>query len=343
MGEPIGSDNVATLRKEMKDGQDALRREFKADEKRIEDEMKRSNLVIIDNDAAVLYAMQYMGHLNAQMLARAHMLEDAIRDFNKFLLLPETSSVWGPIWDAAWTVLATVMPALRLTAFIKKIEEEAQAALKAAQAAGITPKNVHKILGKVAQVHDITAVVSASNEIRDKSKKALQASRTNDFNKLDATKTPVREMIQAANKAWVVFDTQLATLAQVFANRLLDPSVSVKESMLDMAMRLLPLPDLIDDHELELIGRLYLWNILSGYTKKRVKIIRRVIQKGYTQNPYESEIEGLNDNQQDQIMAWFGRGFNMTGGRIPPVYSIWDALDRWGVPVTTVVYGRISP
>ena len=96
--------------------------------------------------------------------------------------------------------------------------------------------------------------------------------------------------------------------------------------MLDMAKRLLPPIPYYSDDELDQIGRLFLWNTLAASAQQNVQIVKTQYRTGDS-----ISIRGLNDNQQDQIMVWFGLRSNWHGGRVPVVQTIWMALTFWGV------------
>ena len=284
--------------------------------------------LLTDNNTTTGYTIQYLNDLNAQCNAKALMLQQSIRVFNEeFLKLPPKSNRYVAIWDAAWVIVATTVPALRLMPALAKVEKAAAIEMATAKAFMKTPKLVARITIATVKRHNIADVIVKANNIRDKVNKATGIHTSVP---VDKSKTPVKEMIKEADDARKVLNSAIDALDREFAARLFSVLYEVpyttNETLSDMATRLLPPLPYYTDDDLEQIGRFYLWNILGHYAKDNVKIVTTAYRTGDSQS-----ISGLNDSQQDQIMEWFGLQSNWQGGRVPviPIFNV--ALSYWNV------------
>ena len=84
------------------------------------------------------------------------------------------------------------------------------------------------------------------------------------------------------------------------------------------------------DAETEQAGRSYLWEICKALAPHHVALVRI----RYTTGDGASQIDGLNENQQDKIMEWFGPQSNFVGGTVPPIFNVFQAVIFWKVPNT---------
>jgi hypothetical protein len=109
-----------------------------------------------------------------------------------------------------------------------------------------------------------------------------------------------------------------------------------KETLEKMADRLLPNLNYIDEDEGEQIKRSYLYQICKAWAPQNVMIVTTIYRVGKS-----TSIQGLNDTQQDQIMAWFGSDSNWRGGNgsVPVLWNIWQYLIAWNVQWTEETTG----
>jgi hypothetical protein len=231
-------------------------------------------------------------------------------------------------------IVATAVPALRLSPALAKIEKMAADAMKPAKGFLKTPKLAAKITTAVATGHNFADVIAKSNNIRDKVSKATGIHTSVP---VDQSKTPVKGMIKEADDARKALDTAIDALDSEFAARVhsvlykvpYQPTGNLSlETLPKMAERLLPPLTYYTDDELEQLGRWFLWNILSQYAKRYVAIVTTTYRTGDSVS-----IDGLNDSQQEQIMEWFGpqSPWSRSSGRVPVVRDIWFALKLWNV------------
>ena len=78
------------------------------------------------------------------------------------------------------------------------------------------------------------------------------------------------------------------------------------------------------------MGRLYLFTIIKEWLLQNVTITKTTSVYGDSYS-----IGGLNDTQQDQLMAWFGPGTYVTYSRVPWYLNIWQMLFALGVKTIT--------
>jgi hypothetical protein len=109
-----------------------------------------------------------------------------------------------------------------------------------------------------------------------------------------------------------------------------------KETLEKMADRLLPKLTYVEQDEADQIERTFLERILKAWAPENVAIVTMLYRTGDS-----ITIEGLNDTQQDQIMAWFGPTSNWQGGTIPVLPSVYYYLYKWQVPRRTDSSGLI--
>jgi hypothetical protein len=293
--------------------------------------------LLSDNNEAGSYATKYLNDVDAQYTAKEAMMQDAIREFNDFLKLPEESNNYLAIWDAAFSILSTVVPALRLTQTFSKMVKMANIEMEASRIFMVTPRLMARMTIASAKGHDIADVIRKSNDIRSKigHLSSLSAAPAPS----DSSKSRVRQLIQESNKAHQALDDALDALDAEFNARIHSllyrvPYISKKGTLLDMAKRLLPaLPYYFTDEDLENLGQQYKWEILKIWAKTNVTV---VFLKYPSLSIDTVTIEGLNKTQQDQIIKWFGiyapRGKHFA---TPLVLTIYYALDYWGVPEVT--------
>ena len=290
--------------------------------------------LLSDNQNAANYAIKYLNDVDAQYAAKEAMMQAAIRDFNDFLNLPAKSNNYLAIWDAAFAILSTVVPALRLTQTFQKMVKVANIEMEASRIFMVTPRLVARMTIASAKGHDIADVIRKSNDIR--SKIGHLSSSPAASTPGDSSKSRVRQLIQENNQAHQSLDLALDALSAEFNARIHSllyrvPYPSKKGTLLDKAMNVLPaLPYYYTDDDLQDLGHQYLWEILKIWAKTNVTV---VFHKNPSLGRDTVTIEGLNNAQQDQIIKWFGiyapRGKHFA---TPLVLNIYYALDYWGVP-----------
>lgn len=331
------------LRRELKDQlkrelKDELKLDEAAFEKKVTEMIAAITDILADNNAAILYTIKFLGDFVAEMNARGQMLGSAIREFNEFLKLPPKSSVWEGIFNAAFAVISSAIPALRLTPWMQQLETKAgelAAIAKASpprlvRASTYPPGVVDRVIHVAPKADQIAQLMNSANSSRQSLQAAfadrpdgIKALRT-----LDSSKGPVLAMIKYANRAMEVYGKALDALSLELKNRLHDPTNKPKKSLEALARETLPpLPKLFTGDEVDQLGLQYKWEILKAYASENVAVITYPDDYGN-----RTEIEGLNDTQREQIVDWFGppviRGKYFTA---PITINIWYALRYWAV------------
>jgi hypothetical protein len=288
--------------------------------------------LLSDNNAAAGYAIKYLNGVDAQYTAKEAMMQDAIREFNVFLNLPEKSNNYLAIWDMAFSVLSTVVPAFRLTAMFSEIEAASKIETAAAKAFMKTPHLMARVTMATVKGHDIADVIAKGNDIRGKMTQLAGSSQS--VNPDLTSKSRIHQLIKESNDAHQKLDKAIDALDVEFTARIQSllyrvPYPSKKGTLLDMAKRLLPsLPNYFTDDELEDVGQRYKWEILKAWASTNVTVV-------FNKNVNTGDkvtIEGLNNTQQTQIMSWFG--LSVPRGKYtstPKVLNIFWVLTAWGV------------
>ena len=96
----------------------------------------KDEAIIIDHQKARDHIGKYQILAVNRIISRGLILNGAIQDFNKFRDLPPDDNSGAAIWDFAFALLSTAVPALRLGEFFKNQYERASIALKAAETFG---------------------------------------------------------------------------------------------------------------------------------------------------------------------------------------------------------------
>lgn len=303
------------------------------------------NKIIVDHEKAQSYGTKYLARLNRELFERGLILTAAMNKFNKFLDLPEGDSRAGHVWDLAFTILSTAVPALRLTKFISDMKTSSETALalakrvqenvKAADAAKYLAARGAQGAGKIAQ--KIDDAKDKIGKIKDAHEGATKEAGTgeNQLSKLDAARGPIRTLIADGRSAESAWSKALDAELTEFENRL--GSAKSKEGSLENYIRELlpPVPDLTDDEMTEIEMR-YLWEMIGHHVKNNVVITESYnVMDGQQIGVTTEKIEGLNNTQWGTILSLFGPGVRR--GKIffvPPIPPIegymWIYLQRIG-------------
>lgn len=270
----------------------------------------------------VRYAIRLDGRYNNLILA----LQDAVITFNEFVRLPASSNNLSAYWDVAWAALAAVMPMLRISPAWVRLEQTAQAEMKAVNNVLSNADTRTKLVTLAQRGHNVADWVAKENTI---------AARLRDVEikkpKADMSRTPIKAMMEESNNAHKALETAVDTIYEDYKARLLlavvgTPSTKT-ETLEQMAVRLLPQLNYVELDEAEQVKRQFLFEMCKAWAPKNAAIVTTIYRLGETVT-----IEGLNDTQQDQIMDWFGPTSNWHGGSIPPWPSIWNFVYWWNIP-----------
>src|SRR5579864_2374501 len=263
---------------------DALRKQVAAHERQLKEQarqihdiqvyLRRRDALELDAIRAQSHVLKYVGSFVAQLNGKSHALDEAIREFNKFLDLPERSSKFLAIWDLSWNLLAVALPALRMTGALSQMEKDAEIATKAAEIFWKEIPKTARLVAVLPNAGDLATVVDKLNTAR-KNGEAAMSTQVNDLQKrASVTKGPVRELIQDANKAMELSNTVIDSLYHEFENRLLYLSfdVSPKESLFDYAHKMLSVPEFFTDDEIDRLSLKYKWFLVGYYAKQYVQV-----------------------------------------------------------------------
>lgn len=309
--------------------------------------------VNLDHQKAEKYINEYPEDINDAFFARGQILNLAMNQFNKFLALPEKSSKSSAIWELAFGILSTAIPALRLGEFVVKQHKAATLALEIAKAAGNKAR-----LAKTVKVGTGAAIGAgkAANKINDAKEKvdkikeagskvmAEEESIPKQFADFDTSRKIIHDLIadlKSAKKAWK--EASNAEM-QEFENRYRGLPPSKKGTLEEYIKELLPpYPEFTAD-ELKQIERRFLWEMIGEHVRKNVKLVNTtevtmvVTGTNTTYHPSKNKtvsIEGLNGNQKDAIIEFFGtnghRGKYMPYG---PIFNVYTFLYLQKVPET---------
>lgn len=301
--------------------------------------------ILVDNQKAHSYAMQYLAIVLHNMNAQGLILTSAMLKFTKFLDLPESKS--GSWWELAVNVIGTVVPAFKWMRMLSEQEQAVEkAAIEIAAALGSKRAKAVKLVERGKEIKEkIDSVKDPAMKVKENLETLAKSppSGLSELSKLDSTKKPIRELIEASKKALLVWAKTLNTLDLELENRLSDLNTRAKETMLAMVQRLLKLPDFPKDEELDQIETACLWKMIGDWVSKNVywlETTTMIHQMGATSDRMirgrtEKTLEGINNTQVQTIVLLFGphvpRGkyFNA-----PMIFYLWQALEIWGTAPT---------
>lgn len=268
------------------------------------------NVVIVDHEKAQTYSNAYINLMQNQIIARGLILTNAIQDFNGFLALPPGSSAAAAIFDAAFGLLSTVIPAFRLGEFISQANERAKVALAAAEAFGNAAKRADKIVKTVTdiapKVGDGVKHVKDALEVKEKFEKIGTG---NDGPlKNHASIKPVLALIKELDDSSAMWKTANQAEMKEFENRMTGISKNTFTLEVTMNKLLAPIPKMFNERELVQIKFRYLHLMISQHVQtKPITLLTTKTDWGYNQYTGETTADGWNDTQKTQIVTWFGR------------------------------------
>lgn len=329
---------LKALEKEQKaiqDKQEELQKELMALQVRV----SALGDVLADNNWAMLYVFKYMGAFAAELNARGLMITQAIARFNTFLDLPSNSNNFGAVLDFAFALLAAAVPVLRLTGLLARMEKNATLALEIAKNepqwlryAPVMNPAAAQVVVRIAPTGEVVERMKKVNDVRSKGVAVFK----NDpdgfsaLKKLDSTKGPIRELVAYANSSMSTFNKVLDVLGKEVENRLRHPELKYKESVLDMAKRLLEMPERLNESDLDEIELAYLWFMIGRWAKENAK---------YLDASVYSDVKGINDAQKVAILQLFGPGAKRGRHfRAPMIFNIGMFLGAWDVPIQHVQF-----
>jgi hypothetical protein len=307
------------------------RSDRKAEQLRQQKQLEEIVGTIMDYDRASTRVVRYFIKLDARYNNLILALQDAVIAFNEFLRLPASSNNLSQYWDVAWAALATVLPLLRVSPAWVKLEQTAQAELKAANYVLQDTSLKTKLFTYTSRGHNIADWMNKENTL---------AARMRDVEikkpKADMARTPIKAMMAESNLAHKALEQVVEAIWTEYKARLTYAITSTpyprKETLEQMADRLLPQLNYLEEDQAEQVKRSYLYQICKAWAPKNVVILTTAIRSGDIVS-----IEGLNDTQQEQIMTWFGPRSNWVGGAVPILLNIWMYLGVWNVPRTKKV------
>jgi hypothetical protein len=293
-----------------------------------------------DHERAQNYAIKYGKRISNAFLARSSILNLAMNQFNRFLVLPEESNNASAIWDLAWLALSTAVPVLRLGKFVTEQHRAATLALEIAKKTGQKaklPKVVKTVTGAGIGAGKLA---NKANDLKEKAEKFQETygkatddgeSLDEQFQDFDLARKVLYDMLSELDKATQSFETALDAELAEYENRIdgLKPS---KEGSLESHMKelLKPYPKLTRD-ELKQVELRFLWEMIAAWAQKNVKIVATT-NVYTTTTSSKTAIEGLNETQQKFILETFGP-YAKRGAYFPfaPVWNIIPYLGHIGI------------
>jgi hypothetical protein len=267
--------------------------------------LTKEEALAVDHQKARDYVEKYKEAVTNGFIARLAILTGAIQDFNSFRDLPPSSDLASAIWDAAFSVLSTAVPALKLGEFFKKQFEAADVALKAAEAFGQKARRADKAIKVVSKTaeHGGTAAKYV-NEVKGILEKAKAVEKYKGEVEQHASRGPiqtlVKELYEAPKTWWKVIDLE----TQEWENRLAD--LETKGTLLELVKERLKPPPELDEEEIRLM---YLFEMVLAHCKKEVYWdVQHWGNNFSAPREVARKLEGINSNQMAQIVDWFGVG-----------------------------------
>jgi hypothetical protein len=299
--------------------------------------------IIEDNNAANRVAAAYMQAVNDEVLARGQHLALAEQKFSSFLGLKELPSKFEFYCTLAATFLPILSPELFMAKWLDQSEEAVKRALVLSSALGNKKAQAVQLIqgGK-----ELAAKIGETNEkykgLKENGTKLDEAPGTRQIAQLDAAGVAVNQLIGCSRRAFEVWKNATLALQLEFNNRLEHAGRAHSETLEKMATRLLPEPPELTEDELQQIQTLYLYQIIAAWASQNLTLTDDVddwtLSNSGTGIFHAVHRHGLNDNQEETLMNWFGVGARR--GTIfskPPIVSLDSQLQAWGVPMSTRV------
>jgi hypothetical protein len=317
--------------------------------------------IAVDHEWAQTYTLSYLSDLQSELVAQANILNLSMNAFNKFLEMPEADNRAGPIWDIAFTVLSTAVPALGLVKFVDKMHKASSVAVQIATSAGLKSgrAEVVQLAAKALQegakwANRVNDVKEAAGDVSEAYEKLTSEPEGELFEGLDPARKVIYELIDTARKATAAFKGAVAAETLEYTMRIYGITKPAG-SLQDYIKNLLPPIPLMTRAELQEIEKLYLWNMIGHYCKSKVKMYRTTttVRRHTALSGGESantsiRADGLKESQQAWILKEFGptskRGKWFTGPHLHPKrpWDIYLFLAWHQVPVITKTYSAVS-
>jgi tetratricopeptide (TPR) repeat protein len=297
----------------------------------------KEEALMIDHQRARDYIGKYQTAITNAFISRVAILNGAIQDFNSFRDLPPESNAAAAIWDLAFGILSAAVPALRLGEFLKKQYERADVALKAAEAFGQKARRADKVIKVVTKGADVSGqAANYGNQVKDILEKA---EKVNPELKGKVTghvsRGPIKELIKDLQEAPKVWEKAIEAETKEWENRLADLPAQ-GGSLEDKVKGLLTLPEVFGDEEVDEIWTIYLFEMVLAHCQAEVYWVHTITDYGYGQKIDTYELEGINGNQRQQIVDWFGpswkRGKYAKWAKYRiPIHNFEMFLGQWSV------------
>lgn len=263
--------------------------------------------LMIDYEEAKSYADDYIEPFQNQIIKRGLILNGAIHEFNSFLNLPADSNATSAIFLAAFELISTLVPALRLGKFIATHHERATIALNAAEAFGRTAKRSDKVVKGVTDgLQKVGKLGEHGKEVKEVAEKGAALGKTlsaeSETLKKHASRAPIKALIKDLDDGTALWAKAKAAVRQEWKNRV-DDLKPQGGSLLGQMQSLLPaLPATYSESELDEIWTLYLLLMVNEHCRENVYWEKRVLPYGMSA---QTELKGLNKKQREQIVQWF--------------------------------------
>jgi hypothetical protein len=215
------------------------RSDRKAQDEQQQKQMEEVVAIIMDFEEASKLVTRYFIKLEARYINLILALQEAIKDFNEFLRLPESSGTWSQYWVIAWAALATVLPMLRIVPAWVQLEKAAEAELKAANYVVQNASLRTKLLTYTSRGHNIADWINKENTLAARLR-VVEVKKP----KADMSKTPIRAMMEENNLAHKALEGAVEAIWTEYKARLIYAMMRTPfpraEPLEKMADRLLP-------------------------------------------------------------------------------------------------------
>ena len=297
---------------------EAKDRQLELEMKELEEHQSLIDNINKDNDAATkaIEASSYAALV--QINNQTAILTAAMMQFENFVNLPPPKRT--SLLAIAFDLVAAGLPILGLVKFFKTDEQLIQDALAVEASAALGNRYAQgvKLSKKLSELNE--NVIKKEKEAIEKLKKEAEKSAGGEEGapkaKTEIPRGPMQQMMAANQRASELFSKALDVVHSSFARRITYPKVVQKESLLQLARRLMPAPPTLTDGERLQIQNEFLWQILGawikdGNVKKHEKWVIPMIQNGSTNRVgarylASTEMVGINEAQLDKIVEFFG-------------------------------------
>jgi hypothetical protein len=301
-----------------------------------------------DNNDANHFASLYFDAVLLQLIAHVGILSVSMVKFKEFLDLKELPKLYENCINLAFTAVSVAAPELFLVKFLGEQEETVKAALALSAALG---NKTAKALSAVQRVHEaaepVHGAVEKGLQVKERIGQLTEGDTTSGmakFSRLDAGMAAVNAMMEQGEKAYGVYQKALDVLSKEYRRRLKDPKPlgKEKESLLQLANRLLPHPGKLTADDIAQIQAKYLYEMIHEYVKQFVTLKVDIVVESSIDGPprrrEEWSIEKLNDNQENTIVEYFSRAPRGKIFYAPPIFNIYLQIKMWGAKEDGNVY-----